>query len=664
MPKPLLLIGLGGSGGKTIRAIKQVLKSTLEASGYSGEIPAAWQFLHIDTTYYQESVEFRSPILSAEEFCSVAQTGMHRDDILSAIEQNCTQGELQNFLTGWGIPSKAFRINQSPSDKRADARQAGIFQLGSTRQAMARSVARMESPEAQATLRGISSALNLGFIEIQPQAFIFSSIGSPSGSGLLLDVAELLKSVSASSWTNETVSFLYTPDVFSSVPGGMSRTIPNAIGVMNELIASKFVGLSVRSQELYSKYGMLSTNSENRYGCKTNILVGAKNISNNLEHQFLDDIILKFGTLFGKSILKGDIPNFIEQQIASVREQSFFGTDQSVSALEDRTYARFLEVMHRDTPPIWTFSPLTQSILEEIAKSNNEISRWKYFWEGRRSRPLVEAIPFSTRTRHSIIAGWFISRLFELVEIDFSERSKRFVTIKERTMGPEVEKFLRIHGFSVDEKDRQNEQLRQSMAPTFRAGRTVRIWNSTLDVPGWSTFPCPLLPTHQMDEDRGWVLPQLLVSAGIALVEFGSTGNSESIDCYRFLEYLGREVTSSLSNHDSLDGVLDSDLAFKNMHGISSVIKDWLISDVLPLHGAELKGALEGNLESEEIRREALLKRVAETRNLYAKLWKELEDSRWQDLPETWELKDDINLALTSIYEYVESVARDPLSAS
>jgi hypothetical protein len=51
MLKPLLIIGLGGSGGKTIRAIKQVLHQNLEASGYSGGIPEAWQFLQIDTTY-------------------------------------------------------------------------------------------------------------------------------------------------------------------------------------------------------------------------------------------------------------------------------------------------------------------------------------------------------------------------------------------------------------------------------------------------------------------------------------------------------------------------------------------------------------------------------------------------------------------------------------
>ena len=50
MLKPLLIIGLGGSGGKTIRAMKQSLNRTLESVRYTGGLPAAWQFLQIDTT--------------------------------------------------------------------------------------------------------------------------------------------------------------------------------------------------------------------------------------------------------------------------------------------------------------------------------------------------------------------------------------------------------------------------------------------------------------------------------------------------------------------------------------------------------------------------------------------------------------------------------------
>ena len=85
MLRPLLLIGLGGSGGKTLRAIQQALQQNLESSGHSGGIPEAWQFLQIDTTYIQGDLGFSAPMLSAAEFYSIVPMGIHRDELLSAI---------------------------------------------------------------------------------------------------------------------------------------------------------------------------------------------------------------------------------------------------------------------------------------------------------------------------------------------------------------------------------------------------------------------------------------------------------------------------------------------------------------------------------------------------------------------------------------------------
>ena len=51
MLRPLLIIGVGGSGGKTIRSMIQAFERKFESMDYSGGIPAAWQFLQIDTTY-------------------------------------------------------------------------------------------------------------------------------------------------------------------------------------------------------------------------------------------------------------------------------------------------------------------------------------------------------------------------------------------------------------------------------------------------------------------------------------------------------------------------------------------------------------------------------------------------------------------------------------
>ena len=655
MLRPLLLIGLGGSGGKTLRAIKQALQQNLESAGYSGGIPEAWQFLQIDTTYTQEDSGFPAPMLSATEFYSIVPMGIHRDEILSSLENMIPQDKLQSFLAGWGVPGKPIPINTSPSQKRADARQVGIPCLAATLQMIERPGIGISGSNAFIELAEVSNVLNLEFPGEMPQVFIFTSMGGSSGSGLLVDIAEVLKAASSS--LRDAVSFLYTPDVFSSIPRGMFGSIPmNALGAMNELIASRSVYLSKKSHDLYYHFRTPPRLEVGNIGCHTNILVGATNISNDLKDQTMDEIILKFGTLFGKAILEGEIPNFLEKQIDSVRKQSSSNTDNSGLSAKDLDVVGAGWSKIWDLPPIWTFAPLIEPILEQVAISRNHAGTWDHFWSGRRSRPLVEAIPFENEMRRSIITGWFVARLFGFIEIDFDKKSRQDSVVKPRSVSEEVRGFLFGQGLTVEEKDRQKEETVQSNAPSSTVGRTVRIWNPTLQVPGWSTFPSPLLPTHQMDERRRWVLPQLLVSVGIALAEFGKSGNPDSIAGYRLLKYIGREVTTSVGNHDSWDGDGAGDMLPTGLHGKSTLLQDWVRSDLRPVDGPELARSLQGNLESQESRVQALLKTIDENRNFFQSVWKELEDVRWQDLPESWELKDDIDVALTSIYEYVEQL--------
>jgi hypothetical protein len=364
-------------------------------------------------------------------------------------------------------------------------------------------------------------------------------------------------------------------------------------------------------------------------------------------------------TLFFSSKIPFAMSSNVGQACVGVLQQH--GVDSSNPAFESTWFdagsnasTMFAVATHADSLPAWAFASLTEPILEQVAQSINKVETWQQFWNGRRSRPLVEAVPFETEIRRSIITGWFIARIFGLVEIDFDKKSRQDSALEPRPMSPEVAAFLSSQGLTVDERDRQKEDTVQSSASIFRAGRTVRVWNPTLQVPGWSSFPNPLLPTHREDERRQWVLPQLLVSAGIALAEFGKSGDPNSIAGYRLLKYLGREITTSFVNQDSWDGDGAGDMLPTGLRGKSTLIQDWVKSNIRPVDDPELKGPLKGNLESQESRMQAILKTINETRNFYQSVWKDLEDARWQDTPETWEIKDDIDLALTSINEYVE----------
>ena len=259
--------------------------------------------------------------------------------------------------------------------------------------------------------------------------------------------------------------------------------------------------------------------------------------------------------------------------------------------------------------PAWAFASLTDPILNQVAKSKNNAGTWMQFWEGRRARPLLEAIPFETEMRRSMVTGWFIASLFGLREIEASAN-----------------------------------------------GRSVRVWNTTLQTPDWSKFPDPLLNTHPEDAQRGhWLLPAILTSAGIALCEFGKTGNTNTIEPYKFLLYLGREVTTSIKNRDvwSLPG--SGDELPTGARTKSTYIRDWVTQGIKPADRV-LLDMLDVRISNGGNRDEAIKSTVADLREQYRKAWEEFNISAWHKMPETWELKDDIDTALDDIFNYVEGI--------
>jgi hypothetical protein len=277
---------------------------------------------------------------------------------------------------------------------------------------------------------------------------------------------------------------------------------------------------------------------------------------------------------------------------------------------ESNTSTIFVFSALQNKLPAWAFASLTEPILELVERSKIMVQTWDQFWDGRRTRPLTEAIPFEAEMRRSIITGWFVARLFGMGKV---------------------------------------RQL-----PT---GRTVQIWNPTLETPDWSSFPSPLLRTRGGDSKReSWVLPQLLMSAGIALAEFGKSGNPDHINGYRILKYLGREVTTSFNNRDHWDGRGMGDMLPSGKPAQSNYLKNWVQSGELPDKNRELVKELQVSLALSPDRAEALIKTVQLIRSQYNAIWMDHSDTPWDSLPETWELREDIDLALSDIAQYVSEL--------
>jgi hypothetical protein len=606
MLSPLLIIGVGGAGGKTIRAMKQELNRILESSGYTDGIPAAWQFLQIDTT--RDGIDFPAPMLPQDEFHCVVPNGAGYADLLASITGRGNLSEQQIMLSGWGVPVSPIAINCGAGQNRAIGRVVLAGDSHNTYQAIRRSISKMLSPTAMAELASAAHSLGFRGPENLPQAFIISSLGGGTGSGMFMDVAELLKRATSENWAQNTTAFLYAPEVFRSL-GPSGRSIPmNALGAMNELIAGQWMGISERTETIYRKFGVVSQgiHGKKQIGSSTNILLrttstwSTKN-PNTMNSDTMDDLLFKFGIEFSDAISTDRVGEFLEDHISDSYLKTPSIVDDSGLAPESFT------ANYSSQCPFWANPSLTEPILEAVAMSKNQGQTWEQFWDSRRARPLTECIPFENEMRRSIITGWFVATLFGM-----------------RKVRPLPE------------------------------GRTVQIWNPTLETPDWSSFPSPLLPTHREDSrHESWVLPQLLMSAGIALANFGKSGNPEFLNGYRLLKFLGREVTTSFRNRDNWDGRGRGDMLPSGKPAKSNYLQSWVESGESPYQNGALVTPLQVSLTLTPDRAEALIKNVQLISTEYKNFWSEMSSRAWHDLPETWELKEDIDLALEDISNYV-----------
>jgi hypothetical protein len=278
MLKPLLIIGIGGSGGKTIRSMKQALNRQLASHRYEGGIPAAWQFLQIDTTY--DGIDFPAPMLTQEEIHLVVPNGEDFYNVLNRLESlGAVNSEKQNLLTGWAIPNSNVSIQQGAGQMRGIGRQVGIADAPRIMSAIITSISKMKSATSLSELSRLADAIGSEGAVDEPRAILVASLAGGSGAGMFIDVAEILKRASTDSWTSEAIAMLYTSEVFESLGDAGADVRKNSLGAMNEIVSGKWGGLTDRSQSLLAKLSLPanSAGTDTTFGCKGNILIGARN---------------------------------------------------------------------------------------------------------------------------------------------------------------------------------------------------------------------------------------------------------------------------------------------------------------------------------------------------------------------------------------------------
>ena len=237
MLRPFLLVGVGGSGGKTLRALYQSLNLRLQQEGWKQGWPKAWQLLHVDSPTIQDGAEFPAPFLPSENYVGLVAPGTSYQISYSAAANGVPQKHLVDVQRALP-PDKDVAVNVTigAGKFRAIGRTLVLAKLSEVNKQAQMALSRMTSDGALSELETLALKLGAkpGTPPKDPIVIVISSIAGGSGAGQFLEVTEAIKNCAPSQpWVHNIFSLLYAPDVFQSV-GDMDLIAPNSLAAMTE----------------------------------------------------------------------------------------------------------------------------------------------------------------------------------------------------------------------------------------------------------------------------------------------------------------------------------------------------------------------------------------------------------------------------------------------
>jgi len=283
MLRPLLIVGVGGSGGKTVRRLRQSLQRQLRRiPGWSGDIPQAWQLVWIDWPSSQGSDGDSSPLLPSSDYLGLWPNGVPSwGGTYPKLLNSLPSGYHAELLAGWFDPE----LQVTPmggGQARAAGRNLGAIEMKNITDRMGQWHARMTSDSALAELAGLERDMGIpseGHRE-EPMAFVISSLAGGTGAGLFMEVLTAMHVVDdAYAAPGGTATMLYTADVFGALnPNLVEQVAANGLAAAMEVTSGVLSrGRSPQSINLLSNLGVLP--GDGKYACTYNFLIGSKNAS-------------------------------------------------------------------------------------------------------------------------------------------------------------------------------------------------------------------------------------------------------------------------------------------------------------------------------------------------------------------------------------------------
>jgi hypothetical protein len=238
MYRRMLFVGLGGSGGKTLRVLKRDLRERLNDAGWDGPIPKGWQFVHIDAPTVPDGLRKGGGSLDESEYLGLIGEGV---DYYTVEGRNDHIPNIDRELLGWRVDGQAVRVplTMGLGQFRALGRAVALCYAEPIKERLSLSMRRLNNPDTVAELGNLYEVVNGAAPVVAsppPIVVVVSSLAGGTGAGLVIDVCDILRSLE-STWASKSIALLYTPEVFLSLPSGDIEGIqPNSLAAISEVL--------------------------------------------------------------------------------------------------------------------------------------------------------------------------------------------------------------------------------------------------------------------------------------------------------------------------------------------------------------------------------------------------------------------------------------------
>ena len=129
--RPVVFIGVGGSGNKTLRTLRQSLMRRLKQGGWKGDdLPECWQLLAIDTVTTDSPDGYPAPLLPESCYLGLVPRQATYNQIITAMVQNTDSTRRQDAFAGWLSETLNGNVAFGAGANRAVGRAISAANLG------------------------------------------------------------------------------------------------------------------------------------------------------------------------------------------------------------------------------------------------------------------------------------------------------------------------------------------------------------------------------------------------------------------------------------------------------------------------------------------------------------------------------------------------------